>query len=214
MAFNSYSFAGEDMMLRVLLEIDGIKINTNGFYVDVGAHHPRRFSNKMFFSELGWSGINIDPNQGIKALFEKERPNDKFFEIALGDKTTKKQFFTYNEPALNSLINRDQEMLNTPYIPSGQKEVQVSNLKTILSDNLITSIPTPNFLDIDVEGFELEVLKGNDWNKYRFSYILVEQKVKNFESIIDCPITIFLKNLSYEPVSRNHITTIFKDFKK
>lgn len=178
MAFNSYSFAGEDMMLRVLLEIDGIKINTNGFYVDVGAHHPRRFSNKMFFSELGWSGINIDPNQGIKALFEKERPNDKFFEIALGDKTTKKQFFTYNEPALNSLINRDQEMLNTPYIPSGQKEVQVSNLKTILSDNLITSIPTPNFLDIDVEGFELEVLKGNDWNKYRFSYILVEKKLK------------------------------------
>ena len=47
-----------------------------GFYVDIGCHHPFRFSNSYLFYKLGWRGICVDPLPGTKALFNKWRPED------------------------------------------------------------------------------------------------------------------------------------------
>lgn len=70
-AKKSYSQEGEDMVLQRIF--DG---KTNGFYVDVGAHHPFRFSNTYFFYRLGWSGINIEPNPEASDLFQSARRKD------------------------------------------------------------------------------------------------------------------------------------------
>jgi len=70
-ALKSYSQEGEDMILRRLFEKQ-----LTGFYVDVGAHHPKRFSNTYFFYKQGWHGINIDAMPGSMKLFEKIRPRD------------------------------------------------------------------------------------------------------------------------------------------
>ena len=64
----SYSQEGEDMILRRLFET-----RRRGFYVDVGAHHPRRFSNTYYFYRQGWSGINIDAAPGSMKLFDRLR---------------------------------------------------------------------------------------------------------------------------------------------
>jgi len=210
MSFFSYSQSGEDMILRALLEANKVDVKKGGFYVDVGAHHPKRFSNTMFFYELGWKGINIDPNEGTEDLFSKSRPRDKTIEIALGEQLGNHKFYTYDESALNSLNNRDIELADTPYIPSGSKMIQVSTLKNIITQFFPDSIPYPNFLDVDVEGLELAVLKGNDWNKFRFSFILVEQKLSSFALIINCPVTKYLEELGYEPIAHCHLTTIFR----
>ena len=61
----SYSQEGEDMILRRFLA--GQK---DGFYVDVGAHHPVRFSNTYYFYKQGWAGINIEPNPDSLAAFK------------------------------------------------------------------------------------------------------------------------------------------------
>ena len=62
-AIKCYSQEGEDMILRRIFE------EKNGFYVDVGAHHPRRFSNTYYFYKQGWTGISIEPNpQAAKAF--------------------------------------------------------------------------------------------------------------------------------------------------
>ena len=73
-SLKSYSQEGEDMILRRLFE----KQKT-GFYVDVGAHHPKRFSNTFFFYKKGWSGINIDAMPNSMRLFDKIRPRDIYF---------------------------------------------------------------------------------------------------------------------------------------
>ncbi|MFA7355121.1 MAG: SAM-dependent methyltransferase, partial [Sulfurimonadaceae bacterium] len=70
-ALKSYSQEGEDMILRRLFEQQ-----PNGFYVDVGAHHPKRFSNTYFFYKKGWRGINIDAMPNSMELFNKIRPRD------------------------------------------------------------------------------------------------------------------------------------------
>src|ERR1700726_1466588 len=67
----AYSQDGEDMILRRLFERQ-----KSGFYVDVGAHHPYRFSNTCYFYRRGWRGINIDPNPEAIAAFRRDRPHD------------------------------------------------------------------------------------------------------------------------------------------
>ncbi|MFT7246563.1 MAG: hypothetical protein ACI82A_003940, partial [Candidatus Azotimanducaceae bacterium] len=67
----SWSQEGEDQILRRIFEQQ-----STGFYVDVGAHHPKRFSNTFLFYKLGWQGINIDAMPGSMALFNRERSRD------------------------------------------------------------------------------------------------------------------------------------------
>src|SRR5829696_7661265 len=76
----SYSQEGEDLILeRIFLE------QKKGFYVDVGAHHPKRFSNTFLFYKLGWFGINIDAMPGSMSAFESARPRDINLEVAIAE---------------------------------------------------------------------------------------------------------------------------------
>ena len=66
-----YSQNGEDLILNRFLEN-----KKNGFYIDIGAHHPIRFSNTYLFYKKGWRGINIDAMPGSMDLFNKIRSRD------------------------------------------------------------------------------------------------------------------------------------------
>ena len=77
----SWSQEGEDMILH---RIFGGK--KSGFYVDVGAHHPKRFSNTYFFYCHGWRGINIDAMPGRMKLFNQWRPKDINLEMGVAEK--------------------------------------------------------------------------------------------------------------------------------
>lgn len=74
----------------------------NGFYVDVGAHHPKRFSNTFYFYKKGWSGINIDAMPGSMSLFNKIRPRDINIEAAVSNEKEEVIFYIFNEVALNT----------------------------------------------------------------------------------------------------------------
>ena len=74
----SYSQEGEDRILQRLFENQ-----TPGFYVDIGAHHPRRFSNTYIFYKQGWRGINVDATPGSMFLFRVFRKRDINLEIAV-----------------------------------------------------------------------------------------------------------------------------------
>ncbi|WP_233706612.1 FkbM family methyltransferase, partial [Helicobacter marmotae] len=78
----SYSIEGEDRILSALM---GDKEGKSGFYVDVGAHHPFRYSNTYLFYTWGWMGINIDATPGSMAAFRKHRPRDINIECAIGN---------------------------------------------------------------------------------------------------------------------------------
>ena len=212
MKINSFSQYGEDIILSNILIRDGINLKNRGFYLDVGAHHPVRFSNTKLFYDLGWNGINIDPNEQTYEIFQKSRPRDINLELALGEKFNEMEFFKYDESALNSFVNREKELIDTPYFQSGSKMVAITTLEEILVNHLKGELPTPNFLDIDVEGYELQVLKGNNWSKYKFSYILVEQKLSSLDAMQDSIVYKFLRNLGYKPMANNGLTTIYKNF--
>jgi FkbM family methyltransferase len=168
----SFSSAGEDMVLRHLLGSDKM----NGFYVDVGAFHPTLFSNTYFFYLNGWRGINVEARPGSKVLFDKVRPHDTNLEVgvsrARGEMTY--YFIAENSP-MNSfspdflkqieMLEHVKEKISIPTLPLAE-----------LLERHLPQGQTIDFMNVDVEGHDLEVLESNDWKRFRPKVIVVEDE--------------------------------------
>jgi hypothetical protein len=78
------------------------KKKTKGFYIDVGAHHPFRFSNTALFYKKGWQGINIEPDPSLIKNFNKYRTRDINLNFGVANEEKDLNFFIFNEPAFNT----------------------------------------------------------------------------------------------------------------
>ncbi len=202
----SYSQEGEDLILNRLFE----KIN-KGFYIDIGAHHPIRFSNTYFFYRKGWSGINIDARPGSMLLFNRLRKRDINIETAVSDSETELTYYMFNDTALNTFDRERAEVIikETNYKLTSKKIIKTSRLENILDHN-VTLKQSIDFMNIDVEGLDLKVLKSNNWNKYKPKYILVESLEKDSSDIYKDPISLFLSNSGYRPFACTFNTLFYK----
>jgi FkbM family methyltransferase len=202
----SYSQEGEDMILRRIL---GDK--KNGFYIDVGAHHPKRFSNTYLFYKKGWSGINIDAAPGSMAPFKKARTRDINLELAIAKDRRELTFYIFNEPALNSFDEKlSYSRINDKFHIIEQRTILTQTLEEILRENI-----SPNqkidFLSTDVEGLDLEVLQSNNWNMFRPEYILVECLNLDLTDFTRDSCCKFLIENGYIPFAKTVNTTIFRE---
>jgi FkbM family methyltransferase len=194
----SYSQEGEDMILRRIFEKQD-----RGFYVDVGAHHPRRFSNTYYFYKSGWRGINIDAMPGSMKTFNKDRPKDINLEIPVSSKKEKLTYYAFSDPALNGFSEdlsrkRDAEGENKIIFT---KELQAVPLKEILSRYLPQDTQI-GFLSVDVEGMELDVLQSSDWSRYRPKVVLVEQRMISLGQSEASEIAQFMRSNGYLPYAK------------
>lgn len=166
----SFSQEGEDLILKRIFERQ-----KDGFYVDVGAHHPFRFSNTYIFYQRGWRGINIDAMPNSMSSFNKYRPRDINLEIPVGKSGSKLKYHIFNEPALNTFDEtRIEDIIKkTEYTLIEKIEISIQSLKEIL-DVYLPKGQKIDFMSIDVEGLDLEVVQSNDWEKYRPKILLVE----------------------------------------
>jgi FkbM family methyltransferase len=189
----SYAQEGEDLILQRLFE--GQK---RGFYVDVGAHHPIRFSNTYLFYKQGWRGINIDATPGSMELFRKKRPRDINLELAIAQEEAEADFYLFNEPALNTF---DQQLACQRHGPR-YRVVQVRTIKkqplaAVLREYLKLG-QTIDILSIDVEGLDLEVLRSNDWQRFPARCVVVEAAEVNLSQLDRYETHQFLSQHGYE----------------
>lgn len=205
-AIKSYSQEGEDMILKQIFH--GHK---TGFYIDIGAHHPKRFSNTYYFYKQGWCGINIDATPGSKRLFDLERPRDINIEIGVSSQKEELKFYIFNESALNSFDEKlSQERVSSANCKLIEKKnIKVDTLENILKDFLPQKTRI-EFMSIDVEGLDLEVLKSNNWVDFRPEYILVESLNSDMDDLKECPIYQFLSSVRYIPLAKTLRTYIYK----
>jgi FkbM family methyltransferase len=202
----SFSQEGEDVLLD---ELAGYKRVTRGLYIDIGAHHPWRFSNTAMFYLRGWRGVNVDANPGSRLLFDRERQSDTNLECAVGSTAEVKTYFIYNDSALNG-IDRDRrdELAKTNFRLLGTTTVKTQRLDTIL-DQHVGVLPEANFLSVDVEGYDLEVLRSNDWERYPFAWVLAECEGSNLEAMLQSQTCLYLKSLGYKARAKTGRTGIF-----
>lgn len=184
----SYSQSGEDMVLNTIF------CNANkGFYVDVGANNPKIQSNTHFFYKKGWKGINIDALPGSMKKFKLLRSRDINLEIPISDKEEVLTYYMFSPSFYNSFDKEFAETYKDKLI--GTKELKTEKLSAVLDKYLKNK--TIDFMSVDVEGFDLKVLKSNDWNKYRPKIIVIELHVIEKGSDREREISNFLKEKGY-----------------
>lgn len=203
-ALKSYSQEGEDLILRRHFED-----KRKGFYVDVGAHHPFRFSNTYIFYKKGWCGMNIDAMPGSMEPFNKFRSRDINLEIAVSDKSEELTYYAFEEPALNSLSRElSEEIRCKRHKILFTKKIQTETLESILDQHLPKDQQI-DFLSIDVEGLDYRVLKSNNWKKYRPEVVLVESLAFSWEQGITDPSVDLLATEGYKLLAKTNNTLIF-----
>lgn len=206
-AQTSFSQQGEDITIMRLLEN-----KENGFFVDIGAFHPIKYSNTYAFYKKGWRGINIEANPDARQEFLRYRTLDVNLNIAIGNSPDKLSYYKFNEPAVNSFSREHVEKWKQV---SGFHVTEVIKIETQrLQDVLKKHLPKDqkiDFMSIDVENFDLEVLMSNNWDLYRPFLLLVEEDILQFVSYTESPIVSYLQTKNYSLLSVCNGTLIFKD---
>jgi FkbM family methyltransferase len=203
----SYSQEGEDMLLRRLYD----NMNYKGFYVDIGAHHPMRFSNTFFFYKRGWNGINVDAMPGSMRLFDEKRSRDINLEYPIYSKNKMLTYFAFEEPALNTL---SEDLANKIIFESKCKLLFKKEIKTVTLEEIFDKyLPIDkkiDFLSIDVEGLDFDVLLSNNWTKYVPKIILIEAYSSTVKDILKSEIYVYLYSLGYELIAKTPNTAMYK----
>ncbi len=206
-ASRHFSQEGEDIILRRLFEG-----KTDGHYVDIGAHHPSRFSNTCLFYQLGWRGINIEPNPDSIRLFREERKRDINLQIGVSDVAGMLTYIVFDEPALNTFdadLAAEREAA-TKYRIVDRIEVRVERLENLLANHLPSGWNL-DFMSVDVEGFDLKVVQSNDWTKFRPAYLLVECLQSSISAVEGEPMHRFLIGHGYSLYAKTVNTFFYRD---
>ena len=199
---NFYSQFGEDKILNEILDKD----YKNGFYVDVGCFHHKKYSNTYLLFKKGWSGINIDLEQDKIDVFNLARPYDHNILSAVSDVSQKLTVYKTDEYSVGtttkkSLIKDMNNVIDTFDI----------NSKTL--NNIIENSPFNNkeidLLNIDTEGNDYSVLMSLNLDKYKPKIIIIESHLKNINEIIKCDIYNYLSSKNYKLRSWNFYSLIF-----
>ena len=191
---------GEDLIISDLTK--NIK---NGFYVDAGCYHPLHLNNTYLLYKRSWNGINIDISEFSIKLFNYLRPNDVNINSAVSN--MEKEISFYYQKKLSQL-STIKKAISNERMQGNIKEKKIKSLKlnSILNQSKFKNRQI-DFLNIDVEGADFEVLKSLDFTIYEPKIICIEIMEKN---IFESEIYNFLKDLNYKKIwssksSFNHI---------
>ena len=201
----TYSMDGEDLFINNFFK------NKIGLYVDVGAYHPLELSNTYLLFKRKWRGINIDINALSIDYFNFLRPNDININLGVANKnTTKTLYFQKKKSPLNTMnLNHAKKIFSNEF---KKKKIKTKTLTSII-DNTKYKRSKIDFLNIDTEGNDLDVLKSLDFKKYKPKLICVElidhfkpdkRKIKKHR------IYKFLTKKKYTLVWSGHFSHIFR----
>jgi FkbM family methyltransferase len=178
---NYYSQHGEDALMDLVLNDQ-----KEGFFVEVGCIDGRRFSNTLTFEERGWKGMCVEAHAGYIELLKKNRPNSIICHCAAGEANEDAIFYANARGSLSTLDkskeNDFQHNYGTYFSGFEEQQVKKMRLSTLLDANQISEI---DILSLDIEGYEVEALKGLDLTRHRPRVMVIESDSPQHEAQLD-----------------------------
>ena len=168
----SFAQNGEDILLRRIFADQ-----KKGFYIDIGASHPEHLSVTKIFYDAGWCGINVEPVKNSIKLFEIDRPRDTNLNVAIDSIERKIKFWEVSD--YKELSTSSAELAKR--WAANKHEVKTYSVNSITCNELFeryvkTSV---DFLKIDVEGSEKNVIQSLNFKIHRPKVLLIEATVPN-----------------------------------
>lgn len=199
---NFYSQFGEDRILNEIINID----YKDGFYVDVGCFHHKKYSNTYLLFKRGWSGINIDLEQDKIDVFNLARPHDYNILSAVSDVSKKLKVYKTDKYGVGTTTEKK-------LIKNMNNIIDIFDINSKTLNEIIESTRFKkkeiDLLNIDTEGNDYAVLMSLDLDRYKPKIIIIESHLKNIDEIIECDIYKYLSNNNYKLRSWNFYSLIF-----
>jgi FkbM family methyltransferase len=143
-----------------------------GTYVDVGAGHPIADNVSFWFYERGWSGIVVEPQPDLAALYKQLRPRDRVVRGLVGRQNGEIDFYRVDRlHGFSTTVREHAEKAAKFGVGYATLRMPVVTLAQLCEANGLTAI---DFLKVDVEGGEADVLLGGDWTRFRPKVIVIE----------------------------------------
>ena len=208
----SYSQCGEDLIIEFIFQ--QLKIDKPS-YLDLGAHHPQYLSNTYLFYKKGSHGLNVEPDPTLINAFYKERSADLNINAGVGLSLTpeRAKFYIMSARTLNTFSKDEAERIqNYGSIKiESIEEVDLLPLKSIIQSGFPSSCP--NFVSVDIEGIDFEVIKTFDFNTYRPEVFCIETLTYTEDNTEtkEWEIVEYLKSKNYMIFADTYINTIFVD---
>jgi len=202
----SWSQGGEDIAL-----IHALRGQQSGKYIDIGAHHPSRFSITRHLYQMGWTGVNVDANQELIDIFNKVRTKDKNICVAVGSES-EYHFTIFEEAAISTLDSewRDRFISENNKI-AREILVEGRKLRTILDD--FQPEKRIDLLSIDAEGSDLQVLESLEFEtleKSRFPKWILLETTPPISNALQTPAVALAIRVGYVPHMVLPMSTLLK----
>ena len=200
---------GEDLFIQ-----NYFKNKPKGFYVDVGCYHPLQSNNTHLLYKNGWSGINFDINHYSIKLFDFLRKRD--LNIHSGISRKKSKLTMYYRKEINMLNTLDEKIAKIHFRNGYKKKnIQVNTLNFFISKKF-KKLNKIDFINIDVEGYELDALKSLNFSIYKPQLICIEiHNIKkmydtNYKYLKSNDVYNYLINKKYKVIWKNKYSFIFE----
>lgn len=186
-------------------------------YLDIGANEPKKFSNTYFFYLKGCRGVLVEPDPSLHVSLVRERPKDTCLQVGVASvEEAARPFFVMSTPTLNTFSEEEAQR----YEATGMhrivrtEQLPVVSIHRILKEHFGDS--APDFLTVDVEGLDFEIMASIDFEKYRPIVVCIETLTFTEDKSESKVATIadLLKAAGYMVYADTYINTIFVDQKR
>lgn len=210
--YNTYSQAGEDAVLNFLFTD---KKMTSVSYLDIGTNTPDNCNNTYLLYKKGNRGVCVEADKTLIPTIRKVRPNDTVINAGVAvSEEREADFFIFNIKGLNTFDKSEAEkrQFSGVFKVVEMTKVPLVNINSIIENNFESH---PDFLSLDIEGLDLDVLKSLDFERFPIPVICVETCTFSETHIRpkDNTIVEFVLSKGYEVYADTYINTIFVDKK-
>jgi len=201
----NYSQTGEDAIIRTLLHE-----TRPGIYVDVGCHHPIRYSNTLSLYLHGWRGVNIDANPRLIERFKAVRRRDIAVCAAISDQESEVVFHEFEDELVSTLSKDALPEWEGKWKKRGERVVKTRTLNSVLKETLQAGVEI-DLLSVDVEGHDLNVLRSTNLDVFRPKLIVVEMHHLQLNRVMENAIVQHLEDRGFRQIGYDTLNGYFAD---